>query len=295
MLIKVWYSKILLQNKNSVKYILIGEVKGMKKQLLKTLAAGVLVSALCLTSCGSSSIKMIKIPGEDFKMSAKEITQKQYEKVMGENPSWHQRSNEDLWYQIINEDLDDERKKQLKNTSNNPVECVSWYDAIYFCNKLSKEKGHTPVYAVDGNTNPDRWGYTPHQGSEIKGEITQDLTANGFRLPTVEEWMYAARGGHYYKYSGSNNLDEVGWYYNNSGRITHPVAQKKANGYGLYDMSGNVLEWCWDVDPDGSDDRCCCGGGYVAHDDDCEVYSRDVNDANAFGSLMGFRIVCNAD
>ena len=221
-----------------------------------------------LDSFGKNS-KLVKLPGKEIRILNTEVTQKIYTIVMEENPS--------------NNKGDD-----------NPVENVSWYDAIYFCNKLSKEKGHTPVYAVDGNTNPDRWGYTPHQGSEIKGEITQDLTANGFRLPTVEEWMYAARGGHYYKYSGSNNLDEVGWYYNNSGRITHPVAQKKANGYGLYDMSGNVLEWCWDVDPDGSDDRCCCGGGYVAHDDDCEVYSRDVNDANACGSLMGFRIVCSA-
>ena len=267
----------------------------MKKQLLKTLAAGVLVSALCLTSCGSSGIKMIKIPGKDFKMSATEITQKQYEKVMGENPSWHQRSNEDLWYQIINEDLDDERKKQLKNTSNNPVECVSWYDAIYFCNKLSKEKGHTPVYAVNGKTNPDKWGYTPHQGSEIKGEITQDLTANGFRLPTVEEWMYAARGGHYYKYSGSNNLDEVGWHHRNSGDRTHPVAQKKANGYGLYDMSGNVYEWCWDVDPNDSDDRYYYGGCFIGRYDDCKVSGRDNFEAYYQYEHIGFRIVCNAD
>ena len=115
----------------------------MKKQFLTTLAAGVLVCGLGLTSCGNSGIKMIKIPGKDFKMSATEITQKQYEEVMGENPSC---------FQISNEKLDDETREQLKNTSNNPVEMVRWYDAIYFCNKLSEKFGFTPVYAVDGKT-----------------------------------------------------------------------------------------------------------------------------------------------
>ena len=284
MLIKVWYSKILLQNKNSVKYILIGEVKGMKKQLLKTLAAGVLVSALCLTSCGSSSIKMIKIPGKDFKMSATEITQKQYEKVMGENPSW---------YQISNEFLNDEEKKQLKNTSNNPVESVSWYDAIYFCNKLSEKLGFTPVYAVDGKTDVATWNYTPHEGESIEGEISQNLDANGFRLPTVEEWQYAAKGGQNYEYSGSNNLDEVGWYEDNSGHRTHPVAQKKANGYGLYDMSGNVCEWCWDVYPRYSYCRYYCGGSYYGGGYSCKVDDGDYGDASDQDDDLGFRIVCS--
>ena len=270
----------------------------MKKQLLKTLAAGVLVSALCLTSYGNSGIKMIEIPemieisGKNFKMSATEITQKQYEKVMGENPSW---------FQISNEELEDETRKQLKDSSNNPVENVSWYDAIYFCNKLSKEKGCTPVYAVNGNTNPDKWGYTPHQKSKIKGKITQDLTANGFRLPTVEEWQYAARGGQNYEYSGSDNLDEVGWYYNNSGERTHPVAQKKANGYGLYDMSGNVWELCWDFYSDISNHRYRRGGScyYRGNDGgyDCKVsrsYDYDYDGADYQYYDVGFRIVCSA-
>ena len=73
-----------------------------------------------------------------------------------------------------------------------------------------------------------------------------NLEANGYRLPTEAEWEYAARGGEEYVYAGSNDLNEVGWYYDNSGGETHPVAKKNANGYGLYDMSGNVYEWCWD-------------------------------------------------
>lgn len=183
---------------------------------------------------------MIEIPGKDFKMSATEITQKQYEEVMGENPSW---------FQITNEGLINEEKKQLKNTSNNPVETVNWYDAIYFCNKLSKEKGRTPEYAVDGNTDVTTWNYTPHKEKSSSGDRT------------------------------------------------HPVAQKKANGYGLYDMSGNVWEWCWDVSPYYiRDHRYCCGGSYRYdyYNGDYEVSYRDNYDACLQRDYIGFRIVCSA-
>lgn len=211
----------------------------------------------------------VKIPNTKFTMLKTEVTQSLYQDVMGENPS-----------RIIGE--------------NYPVECVSWYDAIYFCNKLSLLCGLTPVYSVNGKTNPDKWGYTPHQISRIEGKITQDLTANGFRLPTVEEWQYAAKGGQNYTYSGSNYLDEVGWCNSNSGDRTHPVAQKKANGYGLYDMSGNVWEWCWDVSPSNSYNRYYCGGSYSYIDYNCKVDGRYSNGACNQDRDLGFRIVCSA-
>jgi sulfatase modifying factor 1 len=112
-----------------------------------------------------------------------------------------------------------------------PLSGVNWYDAVKYCNWLSEKEGLTPCY-------------------EVKGKLTQcDLSANGYRLPTEAEWEYAARGGHKsqgYEYAGSNNVDDVGWYEGNSGGQTHPVGQKQPNELGLYDMSGNMWEWCWD-------------------------------------------------
>lgn len=169
-----------------------------------------------------------------------EVTQKLYKAVMGENPS-----------NFKGEDL--------------PVEKTSWYDAIYFCNKLSVMAGLEPVYAVDGETDVCKWNYSPHQGKGIF-KIVQNKGASGFRLPTNKEWEYAAKGGKDYIYSGSDNLNEVGWYSWNSKKKTHKVAQKKENGYGLYDMSGNVCEWMWNEFDDyneGGDYRFFRGGSFL--------------------------------
>ncbi len=219
-----------------------------------------------LNSTGS---RMVSIPGTGYSMLNTEVTQKLYTSVMGSNPSDYKGDN-------------------------NPVEGVSWYDAIYFCNKLSKKLGLTPVYAVNGKTDVANWNYTPHNGNSIRGKVTQNTKANGFRLPTEEEWEYAARGRQNYKYSGSDDLNEVGWYTGNSGGKTHPVAQKKANGYGLYDMSGNVYEWCGDDNPTYSYVRYSRGGSYYKSNDYCEVTSCYREGADDQNSGIGFRIVCSA-
>lgn len=206
--------------------------------------------------------EMIILPESSIEFGKTEVTQELYEVFMGENPS------------------------KFKG-DNNPVEYVSWYDAIYFCNKLSVAKGYEPVYSVDGNTDITKWNYTPHQRNSIKGEITQNIYVNGYRLPTVEEWLYAAQGGQDYTYAGSNEIDEVAWYRGNSNDKTHPVAQKKANGYGLYDMSGNVSEWCWDSYA--YSDRYYCGGsGYSSN---CMVISSHGTDADDQYNSIGFRII----
>ena len=239
-------------------------MKNFKKAIIVLIA---LWQTFMLVSCGKEPIEMVKIPGQNYKMSTTEITQKIYESVMGTNPS------------------------KFKG-ENNPVEEVSWYDAIYFCNKLSEKCGYTPVYSVNGTTDVTKWDYRPHNDDEIYDEVTKNTSANGFRLPTKSEWEYAAKGGQNYEYAGSDNIDEVAWYEDNSGETTHPVAKKKANGYGLYDMSGNVWEWCWDSD--GSGYRCLRGGSRGDWADDCTVSLWDYISAYDRCYDLGFRVVRTA-
>lgn len=112
-----------------------------------------------------------------------------------------------------------------------PVTEVSWLEAVRFCNLLSQAAGLQPCYAM---------------GDDPDGQdVVCDWAANGYRLPSEAEWEYACRAGD----SGVRygELDDIGWYRENSGERTHDVATKAPNAWGLYDMIGNVWEWCWDV------------------------------------------------
>jgi len=218
-----------------------------------------------------------------FYMSKYELTQAEYQAVMGVNPSFWQQTDR-------------------------PVEQVSWFKAIEYCNRRSINEGITPCYSyLTYGTNPANWPGGWNSDYNNHTNIACNWTANGYRLPTEAEWEFAARGGnqtHNYTYSGSNDINTVAWYDSNSGLTTHSVGTKTANELGLFDMSGNVWEWNWDIfgsypsgaqtNPHGATSesyRMIRGGSWSDVDDHGTVSYRHAVIAIFSYSSVGFRCV----
>lgn len=209
-----------------------------------------------------------------FFMSATPITQAQYARVMDSNPSHFRHPDK-------------------------PVECVSWFDAVEFCNRLSAAEGLPPAYRIAGTA------------------VALDPAAKGYRLPTEAEWEYAAKGGEspdacLNHYAGSNYIDDVAWFNASSAYLdqaspdhgTHVVGKKQPNTLGLYDMSGNVFEWCWDwygcysegdqtqpLGPESGTWRILRGGSWNYNEWNARVSARSFNQPAESGNHIGFRVV----
>lgn len=221
-----------------------------------------------------------------------------------------------------------------ENQNLRPAEQVTWYDAVYFCNKLSEKMNLTPAY----NIIITRMGTGNSEGHIKVATVTYVANANGYRLPTEAEWEFAARGGNpsaeawNYYYSGAKSengeipnsaLDSVGWYkYNLAGTNneiaissgipgygTHTVGTKAENTLHIFDMSGNVWEWCYDhyeynisagnfINPIGTTEgsmRVMRGGAWKDFPSDCSVCSRGCDSPVLFYGYIGFRVVRSVD
>lgn len=283
---------------------------------LLMLTAVLLVAGAC---SGEASDNMVLVKGGSFKNTTSnyygksvtisdfyigkyDVTQKEWIKVMGTNPS-----------KFLGDDL--------------PVEMVSWYDSIEYCNKRSIQEGLQPYYNIDKSKKDPNNKPDPKFGDldDIKWTVTINPRANGYRLPTEAEWEYAAGGGQLsknYIYSGSDIVDDVAWFWRNAGDNylagpwlwttieenhdkTKPVGRKKPNELGLYDMSGNVRQWCWDwsgdlksnvADPRGSEEgynRVWKGGGWIGDAFCTATAFRGSLAANGKGPDQGFRVCRN--
>jgi len=227
---------------------------------------------------------------EDFYISKYHVTQAEFKEMMGFNPS---------------EFNDEDHLDLTGDTADRPVETVTWYDAVKYANKLSESEGLEKYYNIsDIGYKGEAAEVGEHPQNIDDAEVTENEGANGYRLPTEDEHEYAARGGENGEattYAGSDNLDNVGWYNDNSDvansslgftdRGTMPVGMKKANEIGLYDMSGNVWDWInTAADTVVGSGRLRRGGSWYRHANLCWVSYFSSRSPSRASAIIGFRL-----
>jgi len=216
-----------------------------------------------------------------FWLGQTEVTQSQWQALMAGTPSFHASCGVDC-----------------------PVEMVTWYEALLFTNAVSAAEGLDECYTLDDCAS------APGQGTDC-GSVTvnsptgRPYDCSGYRLPTEAEWEYAARADSTTLYAGSDSIDDVGWYVDNSDGTTHPVGAKAPNAFGFLDMSGNVWEWLGDrydasyytgdaqtdpVGPDSGDYRAYRGGAWYAPADFTRVARRNHDHPENRGHGLGLRL-----
>lgn len=238
-----------------------------------------------------------RLMGMSFFIGITEVTQSLYETVMKKNPSWFQAANP----------IAKRRSALYPFSKEHPVESVTWFDAVYFCNELSGLKGLEKCYKIDNISYISRLDRSEKEGIQF-ADVVYYPTKNGYRLPTRSEWMYAARAGTENKWAGTDSREALESYavYGFPNRVsasTMPVGTKKPNEWGIYDMSGNVAEWCWDEvldteSPKKKLKKVFCGVGTWETDIDSpeDLYIRrsSMQDPDLSTNTIGFRIVRNA-
>ncbi len=247
-------------------------------------------------SPGHNEYPSREIELSSFFIGTHEVTQGQWKSVMGTWPNT------------------DPATTEYGSSDNHPAYNISWYNAIEFCNKLSSQEGLKPYYSI---TKSDVDGV-----QNWKVELNAEADVNAYRLPTEAEWEFAAGGGidNRTKYAGTGNGEPTGdnaltnyaWYSENAKEVTHEVGTRQANSLGLYDMNGNVWEWCWDrignyskdpnnnpienpTGPTSGSTRVARGGAWDSDAERLRVVERGIVAPHKAFATIGFRVARNVN